>query len=130
VLADDQKAAIERLQLLGVALQKVVRSGTRWSMERYVVTQQGEGKREDARGAIEDEQPIRRIEVRTERADETVSPGPVYVPLDQPLASLIIAAMEPDSQNSYVANRLIDLEASRLRRVTQKPPSYTIRDFR
>ena len=30
-----------------------------------------------------------------------------YVPLDQPLANVIIAALEPEPQSSYAANRLL-----------------------
>ena len=33
--------------------------------------------------------------------------GSYYVPLNQPLANLAVAALEPDTQNSYFANRLI-----------------------
>jgi len=33
--------------------------------------------------------------------------GSYYVPLDQPLANLAIAALEPDTQNSYVSNRIL-----------------------
>jgi len=34
--------------------------------------------------------------------------GSYYVPLDQPLGNLIIAALEPDTQNSFFANRLVN----------------------
>jgi len=30
------------------------------------------------------------------------------VPLDQPLANLVLAALEPDTQSSYVANHILD----------------------
>jgi len=33
--------------------------------------------------------------------------GSYYVPLDQPLANLVLAAMEPDTQNSYVTSRIV-----------------------
>jgi len=52
---------------------------------------------------------------------EIVAPGTLYLPLDQPLAPVIAAAMEPDSQSSYAANRLLDLENSGLRRVISRP---------
>ena len=44
----------------------------------------------------------------------------MYVPLDQPLAGLIVAALEPDSQSSYAANRLLDPAGDRLLRVTSE----------
>ena len=62
------------------------------------------------------------LEVRTQQAqDDEVVPGTVYIPLDQPLAAIITAALEPDSQNSYAANRLLDLEVAELRRVMARP---------
>ena len=42
-------------------------------------------------------------------------PGSYYVPLSQPLANLVMAALEPDTQNSYFANQLIDSLASAAR---------------
>ena len=36
-----------------------------------------------------------------------VPAGSYYVPLNQPLANLAVAALEPDTQSSYFANRLI-----------------------
>ena len=33
--------------------------------------------------------------------------GSYYVSLEQPLANLAIAALEPDTQNSFFANRLL-----------------------
>jgi len=120
LIGSDQTSAIERLRLLGVKLHNVVRQ-TRWQVERYTVVREVAGRREDARGAIEDDLPIRKIEVVTERGSEIIAPGAVYVPLSQPLAPLITAALEPDSQSSFAANRVLDLEASRLRRVLRRP---------
>ena len=53
-----------------------------------------------------------------------VKAGGYYVPLDQPLANLAIAALEPDTQNGFYANRIIsslDAEA----RVTLPPELKT-----
>ena len=36
-----------------------------------------------------------------------VSPGSWYVPLDQPLADLAVAALEPDTPSSYLANGVV-----------------------
>jgi hypothetical protein len=36
-----------------------------------------------------------------------VAAGSYYVPLDQPLANLVIAALEPDTQNSFVAHGIV-----------------------
>jgi hypothetical protein len=70
---------------------------------------------------------MRAYEERTERHRETVGRGSVYIPLAQPRGALIAAALEPDSQNSYAANRVLDLEASGLRRVMAKPPRTVFR---
>ena len=52
-----------------------------------------------------------------------VPAGSYYVGLDQPLANLVIAALEPDTQNSFFANRLInsiDRQARMLEQVELK----------
>ena len=41
--------------------------------------------------------------------------GSYYVGLDQPLANLVIAALEPDTQNSYLANGIVSSAASQAR---------------
>jgi len=48
------------------------------------------------------------VQVETVPALIDVKAGGYYVPLDQPLANLVLAALEPDTQNSYFANRIID----------------------
>jgi len=128
LIASSEIAAIERLTLLGVKLYRVVKAA-HWQVERYVITREGLGQREDARGVIADDHAVRKVEVRTERADEVVAPGTVYVPLSQPLSPLITGALEPDSQSSFLANRLLDFEASRLRRVMRMPTAATMSAF-
>ena len=125
LIASNEIPAIERLTLLGVKMYKVVKAA-HWQVERYAITREGLGQREDARGAIADDHAVRKVEVRTERADEVIAPGTLYVPLSQPLSPLITAALEPDSQSSFLANRLLDLEASRLRRVMRMPWAATM----
>ena len=66
---------------------------------------------------------IRVLKVATRPATQRVPAGSFYVSLAQPLAPLISAALEPDSQNSYAANRLLAIEAGQLRRVMQAPPA-------
>ena len=41
--------------------------------------------------------------------------GSYYVPMNQPLANLVIAALEPDTQSSYFSNQLLDNLASTAR---------------
>jgi hypothetical protein len=125
LIASNETPAIERLTLLGVKLYRVVKEAP-WRVERYVIMREGHGQREDARGAIADDHAVRKVEVRTERANEVIAPGTVYIPLSQPLSPLIAAALEPDSQSSFLANRVLDFEASRLRRVMRMPTAATI----
>jgi len=46
--------------------------------------------------------------------------GSYYVGLDQPLANLAIAALEPDTQNSFITNRIVDRVGAQAR--VLKPP--------
>jgi len=58
------------------------------------------------------------VDLKTEPAEAPASSD--YVPLDQPLANPVIAALQPDSQNSDLAKRLIDrLDA--VQRVMARP---------
>jgi len=122
VVAADQTEALERLRLLGARLQPVTRAA-RWATEHYAIVREGSAQRQDARGAIDDggDAPLRRLEVRLDRVGYVVPPGSVYVGLDQPLGGLIAAALEPDSQSSYAANRLLAIESARLLRVLAPP---------
>jgi hypothetical protein len=47
------------------------------------------------------------VKVDTVPALIDVPAGSYYVGLDQPLANLVAAALEPDTQNSYVTNRVV-----------------------
>lgn len=125
LLAASESQAAERLRALGVQVWRVGEAGE-WQVERYVVTAADEGQRQDARGAIEDGQNIRLLQVRTEPARSGVPAGSLYVPMAQPLAPLVSAALEPDSQNSYVANRLLELEGGKLLRVLAPPPGMAL----
>lgn len=41
--------------------------------------------------------------------------GSYYVPMNQPLANLVMAALEPDTQSSYFSNQLLDTLSSTAR---------------
>lgn len=121
LIAAGEKQAIDALARLGLRTQRVA-DASRWVLERYRVEGSIEGKREDARGAINDPSAIRVLAVKTEAASVNARSGPwVFVSLAQPLANLAAAALEPDSQNSYAANRLMEIEGDRLLRVMRRP---------
>jgi hypothetical protein len=93
-----------------------------WDTETYVIANEDSGSRQDARGAISDAQnAIRMLKVSTQASSVVPSVGAFYVSLNQPLAGLVLAALEPDSQNSFVANRLMSLEDNKLVRVMKSP---------
>ena len=61
-----------------------------------------------------------RVEVETVPALIDAPTGSYYVSLDQPFANLVLAALEPDTQNSYVAHRIIGA-VSGVSRVLARP---------
>ncbi|MBC7609648.1 MAG: peptidase M14 [Polaromonas sp.] len=98
--------AIERLAMHGVQVLRVAESGSMLG-DSYSQTSLATGERLDVRGTIADGDPIIRAEVRLMRGVVDVSAGSYYVPLNQPLGNLVIAALEPDTQSSYFANRIL-----------------------
>jgi predicted deacylase len=126
LISADQTPAVQRLRALGVEVATVAASPDQppWEVEDYVVDTEAAGQRQDARGAIADSQgSIRVLRVQTRPGRVTPGAGSFYVSLNQPLAALVSAALEPDSQNSFAANRLLAIDAGQLRRVMQSPPA-------
>jgi hypothetical protein len=65
-------------------------------------------ERRDVRGSVAGSAGTIRVQVSPVRAAIDAPTGSYYVPLNQPLANIAIAALEPDTQSSYFANHLID----------------------
>lgn len=105
-LAPSEKAAVEALRALGVQV-KSMPGARQVSAERYVFKSVEQGQRQDGRGAIQDAGGIVKTEVALAPARVRLPAGGWTVSLAQPLAGLVTAALEPDSQNSYVAARMI-----------------------
>ncbi|MBN8756396.1 MULTISPECIES: M14 family metallopeptidase [Variovorax] len=122
LLAASESVAVQRLQMLGVRVERIDGVAP-WQVERYEILSQSDGQRQDARGAIEDGEPIRSFRVRPRAGRAVVQAGSFYVSLAQPLSPLISAALEPDSQNSYAANRLLEIGDDKLLRVPGPPPA-------
>ena len=77
-------------------------------VDRYRIVNAAVAKKDDVRR--NDEEPAIRVvnlEVALERATIPVKAGDYYVPLDQPLGNVVVAALEPDSQSSYAANYVL-----------------------
>jgi hypothetical protein len=105
-LPADATAAVARLHRLGVTVRTLADDQT-LRVERYRETARGESERSDTLGRVQDAQPLLRVAVNLEPGTLQAAAGSFYVPLDQPLANLVVAALEPDTQNSWFANRLI-----------------------
>ena len=105
-LAPSETAAVGALRALGVQV-KPMPGARQISAERYVFKSVEQAQRQDGRGAIQDAGGIVKTEVALTPARVRLPAGGWHVSLAQPLAGLVTAALEPDSQNSYVAARLI-----------------------
>jgi hypothetical protein len=105
-LAAAETDAVQRLRGLGVLVQRIDEKGVVRG-ESYRETAREAGARQDVRGALFDAGGIVRVQVETVPALLDVSPGGWYVPLDQPLANLAVAALEPDTQNGFFANGIV-----------------------
>jgi Zinc carboxypeptidase len=127
LLKASEGKAIDRLQQLGVEIHTVIESDARWALEEYAITAHSDGQRQDARGAIAGEASTRFFQVTTRARNERVAAGDFFISLAQANAGLIAAALEPDSQNSYAANRLLDLDDGKLQRVMRAPPATALR---
>ena len=117
-LSASSTAVVDRLQLLGVQVMRVAEPGSLLS-EIYRETARTSGERQDVRGSIADAAQIVRVEVDLVRGVLDAPLGSYYVPLGQPLANLVLAAMEPDTQNSFFANRIQEALQNQARVVTE-----------
>lgn len=118
-LSAASKTAVERLRLHGVQVLRVAEPSSMLG-DIYRETSRAAGVRQDVRGAIADDGQIVRTEVALVRGVIDAPIGSYYVPLNQPLANLVMAALEPDTQSSYFANQLIDNLAG-IARVMSEP---------
>ena len=121
-LAEQEADAVRHLRALGVEVIRI-EQGAEVRGEIYRETEREIAQRQDVRGPLADAGGIVRVKVQTVPALVDMKAGSYYVPLDQPLANLIIAALEPDTQNSFFANRLInsiDRQARMLEQVELK----------
>jgi hypothetical protein len=105
-LSNDQSDAVLRLRGLGVTVMQLAADGD-MRAETYRELSRDTGARPDVRGTVADVNGIVKVQVQTVPTLIDVKGGSYYVPLDQPLANLVVAAMEPDTQNSYFANGIV-----------------------
>ena len=105
-LGADQLEAVMRLRGLGVQVQRLDEGGALRG-EAYAETAREFGARSDVRGSVADVGGVLRVKVDLVPAVLDVGAGSYYVGLDQPLANLVIAALEPDTQNSFVTSGIV-----------------------
>jgi Zinc carboxypeptidase len=117
-LSAASKTAVERLRLHGLQVFKVLEPSALLG-DIYRETSRNGGKQQNARGSIAEGAPSAGIEVALTRGVIDAPAGSYYVPLNQPLANVAIAALEPDTQSSYFANQLLDGLASVARVMTE-----------
>jgi len=112
-LSEREDDAVRRLRALGVRVLRLDQGGELRGEEYREIARESV-QRQDVRGPI-DEGVVVRTRVRVVPALLDVKAGSYYVPLDQPLANLVVAALEPDTQNSYFANGVVASAANEAR---------------
>ncbi len=126
-LSASSSPAVERLRMQGVQVQKLLEAGSVLG-DSYRETSRTVSERQDVRGTIADgSNKAVKVEVSLARGLVDVPRGSYYVPLNQPLGNLVIAALEPDTQSSFFANQLIQ-ELKDTARV-MAPPAFRLEDL-
>ncbi len=105
-LAGTAAPAVDRLRLLGLQVMRVAEQGSVLA-DTYQETGRDTAARQDVRGTVAGSGDIVNVQTTLARSAIDAPAGSFYVPLNQPLANLAVAALEPDTQNSYFANHLI-----------------------
>lgn len=105
-IAAEAEEAVQRLRALGVRLQRLAEP-VRLDSEAWIELTSVEATRPDVLGRVSERQTARLVQVALARRDLAAAAGSWYVPMDQPLANLVLVALEPDSPNSFFANRLL-----------------------
>ena len=105
-LSANASAAIERLNLLGVQVLRVAEQGSLLA-DTYQQTGSSAPTPQEALATLNGQPSPQRVQVALVRSAIDAPAGSYYVPLNQPLAALVVAALEPDTPSSYFAHRLI-----------------------
>lgn len=102
-LAPGAHTVAERLQMLGVQVMRVAESASVVA-ETYAETARRSAPQDEAYGPGAE---IALVEVTPTRAAIDIPAGSYYVPLNQSMANVAIAALEPDTPSSYFAHHLL-----------------------
>lgn len=107
LLGPEQQAAVEKLRELGVEVYRLGQSQT-LPVERYDIASLRQGQKVDVTGKIGAAgNAMTEVKTTPAKAELTDTAGYWYVPLSQPLANVAVAALEPETQSSFVANGVI-----------------------
>ncbi|WP_159566026.1 M14 family metallopeptidase [Budvicia diplopodorum] len=123
VLAPSEKRAAKQLQALGIEVYQLNQPQT-IKVQQYNLVERSDANKKDVTGSV-GKAGNSMIEVKTSQSDKELdlAVGYYYVPLDQPLANLAIAALEPETQSSFIANGLLSLPA-KPKAATKKKASH------
>ncbi len=111
-LSSAASTAVERLRMHGVQVMRVSEAGSVLG-DSYREVSRTTGERLDVRGTIAAGAPVINAQVSLVRGVVDVPRNSYYVTLNQPLGNLVLAALEPDTQNSYFANSVLpDLQST------------------
>jgi len=109
-LAPSEDEAVKRLRLLGVEVRQLDEAA-----ELRAEGYREVGREPVAGGAEANGGGATRLKIQLQPALLDIAAGGYYVPLEQPLAHLVVAALEPEAPASFAANGVIADVASEAR---------------
>jgi hypothetical protein len=118
-LAESEGATVRQLRALGVEVQRLDEAGDLRG-EAYAETSRELVARADGPAGVADAGGLLNLKVRLQPALLDVAAGSYYVGLDQPLANLVMAALEPDTPASFAAHRILG-NVNALARILARP---------
>jgi hypothetical protein len=104
LLSAASATAAGRLRMLGLPVMQVTEPGTVLG-ESYRPAGPGAAMANNAQPGAAGPAPVGAVNLVRGAVDAAV--GSYYVPVNQPLGSVAVAALEPDSPSSYYANHLL-----------------------
>jgi len=109
-------ATPETIEILGRAgiVTRIATKAATIEAVRYRVDALAMGAKEDGRGDDVGAGTIVKGTYSLSKETVSVVPGDIFIPLDQPLAGLVAALLEPESDTGLVANRLVPAEKGQL----------------
>lgn len=135
ILAPSEADAAMRLQRLGLEVYRLAANNTMdIPVQKFVVTETKGAVKTDVTGSVgaagNAGNEVISVKTKLEESKLKLTGDYFYIPLNQPLANLAVVALEPESQSSYVANRLLTLPEAKgndavvlpVYRVTQSLP--------